>query len=491
MATRQMTPPSSSFGARLLIPLVLIVSAGLSVHAFLSFQSTKQQLLEFVATAAQRSAGLISRATHDAMLLHQFADVQARIEWLAHEPGIAGIHVYDKRGRIVWSSDTTRVGRRVHSALAPCTTCHLRDQPVLREARAVSDDVVRQLTAITTAPSCRAAGCHDLREDQQVLGVLAVDMSMAPVRRALAEARRYLIWTTIALAFVVALIVGVAWRRLWRYRHLEEWSQLLEEKVAEETAQLQATQRQMLHMEKMASMGKLSATVAHELNNPISGMLTYARLVERELAAQPLPGAVRAEVGRYLELVQRECMRCGNIVRNLLTFARRSTGEMVAVDVNEIAGRSVMLIQHHMEMEGVSVDTELLPPDERELVADAGELEQAFVALMVNALEAMQRGGRLSVVLRGDHEQVVIEIGDTGTGIPADVLPLIFEPFYTTKTTESGSGLGLAVVYGIVHRHGGTISVDSSVGVGTTFRITLPRVQPAAVEVLPFAGAAS
>ena len=497
MVARQMAPVSSSFGARLLIPLVIIVSASLSVHAFLSFQSTKQQLLEFVAGAAQSSSGLIRRATHDAMLLHQFSDVQERIEWLAREPGIAGIQVYDKRGRIVLASDPTEIGRRIHSATAPCTTCHLGEQPARTEARAITGGVMRQLTAITTEPSCRAAGCHDLREDQKVLGVLAVDMSMLPVERALADARSYLVWTTIVLVILVAAIAGLAGRRLWRYRHLQEWSQLLEEKVAEETAELQAAQRQVVHMEKMASMGKLSATVAHELNNPISGMLTYARLVERELAEQPLPDDVRAEVGRYLQLVQRECVRCGSIVRNLLAFSRRSTGELLPVDMNDVIERSVMLIQHHMEMEGVSVHTELLPAGQRQIVADAGELEQAVVAIMVNAIEAMHGGGRLSVVLRGTGDYLTIEISDTGGGIPQEILPLIFEPFYSTKTNESGSGLGLAVVYGIVHRHAGAISVDTEVGIGTTFRITLPRVPPAGTpsdlehHALHSAGAAS
>jgi two-component system NtrC family sensor kinase len=295
----------------------------------------------------------------------------------------------------------------------------------------------------------------------------------------------------VALAIVVVLIAALTGRRLIRYRHLEEWSQLLEEKVAEETAELQTAQRQVLHMEKMASMGKLSATVAHELNNPISGMLTYTRLVERELAEQPLPADKREEVIRYLQLVQRECVRCGNIVRNLLTFARRSTGEMQPIDINEIVERSVMLIEHHMQMEGVSVHTELLPFADREIIADAGELEQALVALMVNAIEAMHGGGRLSVVLQSAGAEVVLEISDTGAGIAPEILPFIFEPFYSTKNNESGSGLGLAVVYGIVHRHHGAIAVESVPGAGTKFRITLPRTQPAARSTPQFAGVAS
>jgi two-component system NtrC family sensor kinase len=140
-----------------------------------------------------------------------------------------------------------------------------------------------------------------------------------------------------------------------------------------------------------------------------------------------------------------------------------------------------MLIHHHMEMKGVYVQTELLTSNS-EIVADPGELEQALVALLVNAIEAMPTGGQLRVRLRGTRNDVMIDIADTGPGIPADILPLIFEPFFTTKKNESGSGLGLAVVYGIVHRHGGDIDVDSTVGAGTTFHIRLPR-QPVTAEV--------
>jgi two-component system NtrC family sensor kinase len=247
--------------------------------------------------------------------------------------------------------------------------------------------------------------------------------------------------------------------------------------VVEKTAELQSAQRQVMHMEKMASLGKLSATVAHEINNPLSGVLTYARLVERELEDQPVDPAVRPELTRYLQLVQRETSRCSQIVNNLLVFARRSATEMASIDLNEIVERSLMLIRHHLEMHDIVLDKSLLE-DDAVLIADAGQVQQALIALFMNAVEAMPDDGMLSVRLHGDADAVTIEITDTGSGIAPEALPLIFEPFFSTKTGESGVGLGLAVVYGIVHRHGGSIIVESRVNEATTFRLRFPRVPP-------------
>jgi signal transduction histidine kinase len=192
---------------------------------------------------------------------------------------------------------------------------------------------------------------------------------------------------------------------------------------------------------------------------------------------QPLQPDVLQELQRYLQLVQRECVRCGAIVQNLLAFARRTGGELVPVAVDEVVERSIMLLRHHFEISGITVHTELLVAD-RQTVADPGQLQQALVALLVNAVEAMPRGGELSVRLSGDDSVVRLEITDTGIGIPPEVLPQVFEPFFSTKNEQSGAGLGLAVVYGIVHRHGGTIGIDSTPGAGTTVTILLPRHPP-------------
>jgi len=531
-----------SLGFRLLAPLVVTVGVVLAVYAAVSFRSTKDNFLQFVRADVDRSSRLINRATHDGMLLNRKEEVQATIKRLAEGSEIAAIRIYDKQGTIAMSADKAEIGHRIALDSETCRSCHRegrrRGAAVLERislARVdVRPDVLRHLSVIENEPSCATAACHAHPADQRVLGVLDVEMSMAPLESAVRTAQWQFVWTTLILILIVGVVVAVFIRRVVqrpvfqlcegtrriaegdldtrievRGRHelarlaesfnrmagdlsaarreVTQWSQNLEEKVVEKTEELGRVQRQVLHMEKMASLGKLSATVAHELNNPISGMLTYARLVRRELGEQPLDAAVRDELTRYLSLMEAECSRCGAIVQNLLLFSRRTGAAMAPLDLNEVVERSLMLVRHHLELKGIKLHSELLS-DGRPIVGDAGQLQQALVALLVNAVEAMtglEKGEReLTVRLHGAVDEVHIDVGDTGVGIPPDVLPEIFEPFFSTKQSEKGVGLGLAVVYGIVQRHGGQIEVHSKVGQGTVFHVRLPR-QPRAQDDQP------
>jgi two-component system NtrC family sensor kinase len=203
--------------------------------------------------------------------------------------------------------------------------------------------------------------------------------------------------------------------------------------------------------------------------------------VKRELLDHPLEPQARDELERFLGVMDRECIRCGEIVHNLLTFARRTGGDMESIDIGEIVERALMLVRHHLEISNIELHSELNAEDTM-ITADPGQVQQALLALLVNAVEAMPKDGermaRLNVELRGEPDFVEIEVRDTGVGIDPDVLPHIFEPFFSTKGAESGVGLGLAVVYGIINRHGGKIDVDSQRGRGTTFTIRLPRRPP-------------
>ncbi len=529
----QMSPLVSSLGIRLLVPIFLIAGVVMTIHALVTFDSTKGHFLRFVEGDIDRYSGLIKRATHDGMLLNNKADVQLMIERLTAGSELASVRVYDKDGFIRMSGNRDEIGRRMEMQCETCLSCHqaepARDTAVLeRRGMAYMEggiEVLRHLSVIENETSCATAACHAHPEENRVLGVLDVEMSLVPVDAAVATSRRQILWTTLILIMVVCLVVAIVIRKLVqrpiaqlydgirriadgdmethidiRGQHelarlaeafndmaqdlgaarqeVTEWSQKLEDKVIEKTTQLSRAQRQVLHMEKMASLGKLSATVAHELNNPISGMLTYARLVRRELQDQPLPDEVRDEWSRYLQMVEKECRRCGAIVQNLLLFTRRMGAETAEIDLNEVVEQSIMLVLHQLKMADIELHKQLLADDSR-IVADEAQVQQAIVALLVNAVEALtdsQRADRrISVCLEGETEGVRIDIEDSGGGIPPEVLPHIFEPFFSTKHTESGVGLGLAVVYGIVERHGGRIDVDSVVNQGTTFHVWLPR----------------
>ncbi|MEI8372520.1 MAG: ATP-binding protein [Planctomycetota bacterium] len=525
-----------SLGFRLLVPLFLAVGGVLACYAAISFQSTKDHFLRLVRGDVERTSGIIKRATHDAMLTNRKDDVQATISRLAETPDIAAIRIYDKTGRIVMSAHAEEIGQRIMADTETCRACHQDDrtikaailQPGKRAHEALRLDVLRHLSAIETEPGCVASNCHAHTADQEVLGVLDLEMSMAPMAAALGTAKSHFFWATGILTIIILAVVAVFIRRglqapisrlcagtrriaqgdldsrvkvrghdelaelaeafnrmaedLCAARlEVTEWSQNLEKKVVEKTVELQQAQRQVLHMEKMASLGKLSATVAHEINNPLSGMLIYAGLSRRELLEQPLDPVVREEVLRYLSVIEHECRRCGGIVQNLLLFAKRSGPSMTLVDVNNIVRQSLMLVEHHLQMSGLKLNAKFLE-DGSHIMADGGQLQQALVALLVNAVEAMsglpEGRGELIVCLYSTADSVRIDIGDNGIGISSDVLPQIFEPFFSTKEAENGVGLGLSVVYGIVQRHGGQIDVDSKVGSGTTFHLILPR-QPA------------
>ncbi len=524
-----------SLGFRLLAPLFLAVGGVLACYAAINFQSTEDHFLRLVRGDVERTSGMIKRATHDAMLTNRKDDVQATISRLAEAPDIAAIRIYDKTGRIVMSARTEEIGQRIMADTETCRACHQDDrttrvatilQPGKRAHEDLRPDVLRHLSAIETEPGCMAAGCHAHTADQQVLGVLDLEMSTAPMVAALGAAKLHFLWATGILAIIILAVVAVFIRRGLQkpisllcagtrriaagdldsrvkvcghdelaelaeaFNHMAEdlsaarrevtqWSQNLERKVAEKAVELQQAQRQVLHMEKMASLGKLSATVAHEINNPLTGMLVYAELSRRDLQEQPLDPAVREEVMGYLSVIERECRRCGGIVQNLLFFAKRSGASMSLIDLNDIVRQSLMLVQHHLKMSGLKLKAQFLEADSR-ITADGGQLQQALVALLVNAVEAMsglpEGRGELVVSLYDMADSVRIDVGDNGIGIPSDVLPQIFEPFFSTKEAENGVGLGLSVVYGIVQRHGGRIDVDSQVGSGTTFHLTLPRM---------------
>jgi two-component system NtrC family sensor kinase len=262
-----------------------------------------------------------------------------------------------------------------------------------------------------------------------------------------------------------------------RRRQEEENRRHLEQMVDERTRELQETHAKLLHQDKMASLGKLSASVVHEINNPIAGILNLILLMKRILSEESPDGRGQESFDRYLTLMEAETRRISRIVANLLTFSRQSKMELGVLDINGLIEKTLVLNDNLLKIHHVKVRKALdpaLPP----VVGSGDQLQQVFMNMVSNAAEAMEiHGGGLLTIKTwygGGGDTIRIAFTDTGVGIPPTHLSKLFEPFYTTKKKGKGVGLGLSVVYGIIKAHNGDVKVDSDPGNGTTFTIQLP-----------------
>jgi signal transduction histidine kinase/DNA-binding response OmpR family regulator len=257
---------------------------------------------------------------------------------------------------------------------------------------------------------------------------------------------------------------------------VRRWGEELEAKVAERTKELQATQELLIRTEKLASLGQLSAGVARQINGPIQIILGYVRMLASKLHANdPLYNAFKS--------IEREAVRCQRIAQDLLDFAHRIPPTTYPTDVNAVLEAASQLVAQQISPADIEVNKGY-DPNLPMVSADESQLQQAFAHIIRNAYEAMPEGGILRLFTRAIGKEVQVIIADSGVGITPEGMRHIFEPFYTTKHSSKAAGLGLAISYGIIERHGGTIEVESLVGLGTTVTIRL-RVEPGGGEKRP------
>jgi signal transduction histidine kinase len=226
----------------------------------------------------------------------------------------------------------------------------------------------------------------------------------------------------------------------------------------------------------MISLGRLAASVVHEINNPLAGILNYIRLMAKILKRGSLEQEHIEKFQRYLNLIESETERCSKIVSNLLAFSRKSKLEFNEVNIYELLEKSIMLSQHKLTLQNIQIKTDL-DSDLPEVWGDFNQIQQCVINLIFNAIDAMPEGGTLTIEssYQPGKGMVEIKIKDTGCGIAREDLAHIFDPFYTTKMEGEGLGLGLSTVYGILERHKGTIEAESALGMGSVFTIRLPR----------------
>lgn len=247
--------------------------------------------------------------------------------------------------------------------------------------------------------------------------------------------------------------------------------------VGEEVTDRVEANRAIARAEKLSAVGRLAAGVVHEINNPLATISACAESLEARLNDGEFNGSPGLEdLREYLGLIRSEAWRCKNITMGLLDFSRTRTSDHVTINLADVILSAVRLLSHQKRSSAVDFEVEIAP-DLQPVSGDPGQLQQAVIALATNALDAMGEIGVLTIVCRNEDEKVKVEVNDTGVGIPPENLAKIFEPFFTTKEIGRGTGLGLAVCYGILTEHGGTLDVQSTVGVGTTFTITLSAVK--------------
>lgn len=249
---------------------------------------------------------------------------------------------------------------------------------------------------------------------------------------------------------------------------LEQWARMLEQKVKERTEQLAKTQAAMDRQQRLASLGQLAAGVAHEINNPLGGILTFASLVLEEV---PQDSPLRPDV----EEIVAQADRCRRIVQELLEFSRQREAHMAAHSINNVVSRTLALLEKQASFHDIKIIREL-DPDMPVTVIDESQMQQVFMNIILNAADAMSERGTLAVTTGHDdaEKEVFIRFTDNGRGIPAEIREAIFDPFFSTKAPGKGTGLGLAVAVRIVQAHGGRIELDSELGQGTIFTVVLP-----------------
>ncbi len=521
-------------GVRLAATVLLSTAAVMVLFTWVVLQAQEAFLVNRVSYGAGLLSDTIENSVHHAMLEDRRADAYRSMQQIGSEPGIERVRFFNKDGRITFSTDAREQDQFVDKRAEACYACHAADQPLERlnvpsRSRVYQYDghrVLGMVTPMYNEPSCSTAACHAHPPERTVLGVIDVSISLQPIDDSLDELRARTMGIAAFAALAVASIVTVfAHRKIVRpvqglvratkriaggdlskplpvgrsteigqlqesFEHMRQGLVAasaerdallasLEQQVEERTAALRKAQDSLVRSEKLSSLGRLAASVAHEINNPLAGILTYAKLLLRGYEKAEGDDPQRASAVKYLGLVKRETERCSAIVRNLLDFARERPLRLVDVQLGAVLDEAVSLVGNQAKLQNVTIERETaaIPP----VHGDFGQLRQACVNVMINACDAMKGGGTLRVTARETSPGLVtLQFTDTGTGIPPEHLSKVLDPFFTTK--EKGTGLGLSVVYGIVERHGGTVEVTSQVGHGTTVTFTLPTAAAGAAR---------
>lgn len=520
----------NSLAGKLIITVGALMAIGTIILGYVFIHYEEKVLMSNLMNHASSTTDLVKRAIHYGMLTANRVTIGQTVEYIGHSSASEGITVYDKKGRIAYSSKKTEVGRFVEKNNITCRICHKDDTKPLKENKlsdswAIVTDrsgtkTLKFVSPIYNETSCMTAPCHHHAENQNILGVLETSFNTKIVDTTIKQNRistvLFVIVFIVLMSFSLCIILyrfvskpvslldegmrkiargeldhvikinsndemGLLARTfnsmamdIKKYKeNMENWRMMLEEEVQKKTAEIMKAHDQLINAEKLASLGRMAASVAHELNSPLTGIVTFSHLMLKRT-----PPENKQDI-EDLEVIIEQANRCSKIIKSLLGFSRRTTAEKIFVNINDLAEGTISMVRNQAKFHNIKFNLNFdnsIPP----VAVDPNQMQQVLLNLLINAVDAMNEKGQITAETRliadraNDKEYVEIEVTDTGPGIPEEQIGKIFEPFFTTKPVGKGTGLGLAVSYGIIKKHGGNIFVRSEAGKGASFFIRLP-----------------
>ncbi|MFY9326763.1 MAG: ATP-binding protein [Georgfuchsia sp.] len=520
------------------IYLIIVLSVTILLATIFAIKYQREIMQREISSHALQISQVIVKSTRYAMLINKRDIAEKIIQDIGNQKGIERVRVMNKDGTVIHSNHSADIGKTVAQKDVPCVYCHQTQNPLIH----VSDDMrwriyttpegqrlLGTMQVIRNEKSCSSASCHHHPANQSVLGIVDIAYSLEEMDKTLNKQTAYIVSITLIVAVLLAISVGILLHRLIYIplrdlesgtrkiaagdldhnipvRNADEFGrvadsfnkmrlalkksvfemqdlvQTLESKVEERTRELRVAEAEAARGEKLASVGQLAAGIAHELNNPLTGVLTFTSLLRKKMP----DGSLDAE---DLDLVIRETKRCASIIRRLLDFARDKVPVKGFFDLNQLIEETVRLVNRPAFLQKIEITMDL-DADLPQIWGDSDLIKQVILNMLVNAEQAIEDSGNIIIESRryienapseagvGAMPMVEMSIKDTGCGIPEASLQRIFDPFFTTKDVGKGTGLGLSVSYGIIKAHEGRIKVESTVGAGTTFRIYLPTLPP-------------
>jgi len=500
--------------------LILLVFMGVLDN--INLKNFRKVIIDYAVSNAEEVADIINQSTYDAMLKNDKTSLNNMIGRIAKSENIEHIRLIDSKGTVVFSNITGEIGSVIGKHADECIMCHhseRSDLPTTSKSRSriittrSGNEALGFTKAIYNQPACFAASCHFHGKNDTVLGLLDISISLEMLRHKSHEYRLEFIMLTCWLLLMIGMLVTILThylvdipvQRLVRHsalvaggdlesrvpvtsrdelgelsetvnfmteslgradRELKGWADSLEHKVEERSREIMRMEEQLRRSEKLASLGTLAAGVAHEINNPLTGILLYASILNND---RRLDSALLPDVERVIS----ETQRCAGIVKNLLEFSRESLPDKEVIALDAILDEVCTFFHNQPDFRNIVIRKNY-GRDLPQISADPNQIRQVFMNLFINAGHAMPQGGDLEIYTyrSADRKYICAGLKDHGVGISEENLARIFDPFFTTKS--EGTGLGLSISYGIVESNGGKIEVQSRAGEGTTFIVLLP-----------------